>query len=302
MKQILAYVPAESDPFGIHREMVAALVFYRPEGTAVVAHSLMRAFALLKRCDQVYLQKTSPNNIWLALAGRILGKEVILYVHEPLSTEERVKKGVGRTKAWAVTTFQRVETFLVTKLLTGNPANIEYHGKPLVYAPLLLQPSRGVKAWPHRQPNILYFGRLDREKYFEEFRELQLSTTVVATSNLNITRDLPLVRPVSDPEKINAFESHQFVWCVQRHSFTQSAVVLDALRYGCCCLLRSADPLTKLLNPSEFIAIPPDFGTAEVDVAIKRYKASHPNGPSQESSFNQLCGQAAHDLHWQPNL
>jgi hypothetical protein len=298
MKQLLAYVPAESDPFGIHREMVAALVTYSPAERMVVAQSLRQALALLHRVELVYLQKTSPKNIVLAIVARLIGRAVVLYVHEPLSTAERVTKGVRLRKAWAITTFQRLETFLASRLLSGNPANRRYHNKSLTYAPLLIQPVGRVRAWSERSSQILYFGRLDREKYFEELRNLRLPVTVVATLNLNITHDPPPVKPVSDQDKRISFESHKYVWCVQRHSLTQSAVVLDALRYGCCCLLREDDPIAASLNASEFILIPSNFNRSDIVGALNRHEAAYPLGPAQESSFDRLCGQAAYDSFW----
>jgi hypothetical protein len=302
MRKLLAYVPADSDPFGIHREMVAALASYRPAGTIVVAHSLRQSLLLLPRAELIYLQKTSLKNVILATMARLMGKPVALYVHEPLSAAARVMKGVPGPKAWAVTTFQRLETFLANSLLTGNPANLRYHGKSLAYAPLLIQPVGPVKPWGERGPQILYFGRLDREKYFDEMRALSLPTTVVATSNLNIAHDPPPVKPVSDDEKRDAFESHQYVWCVQRHSLTQSAVVLDALRYGCCCLLREDDPIAASLDASEFVSIPSNFKRADVVKAIRCHAAAYPRGPAQHGSFDRLCGQAAHDRFWRAIL
>jgi len=299
---LLAHLPKGSKGSGAHYELVEALIKYHGLSHSRITTSWREFLAQLRWAQVVYFQKSGLSNIFLALLSRLAGRRTILYLHEPLTTSQRRNKGVPWLKAHLITVFQRVETRVMHELFTGNAENRFFFGQPLRYAPLLLTKGPTPGDWGRRSSALLYFGRLDTEKYYDEFRRLSLKKKVVATQNLNIKDNEHPVAKVSVDEKEMLFSRHRFVWCVQRHWMTQSAVVLDALRYSCCCLVREDDPITTKLLPSEYIPIPKSFTSEQIADAIRVYEEHYADGPILDGSFAQLCGVDAYRRHWKSLL
>jgi hypothetical protein len=300
---LLLYLPVKIQGSGGHDEIVAAISEYARPWPVCISGSLGSGLFQLKDCRAVFFQKTTLSNIPMALVAACLRIPRILYLHEPLSILQRRRKGVPWPKACFVTLFQVVEVFFMTRLLTGNPANSRFCGRPLNYAPLVFPAVKtSVLDWNLRNGNVLYFGRIDNEKYFDEFQKLPFKKTVVATSNLNVRDYAGPVGSVSYEEKKEFFQSHRFVWCVQKNSLTQSAVVIDAVKFGCCCLLREGDPIRERLPRSAYVEIPSDFDFRNVVSVLDAYTDIYPSGPEVSDTFSFLCGQHAFDEHWRDLL
>ena len=171
-------------------------------------------------------------------------------------------------------------------------------GKNIRYAPLLLI-ERKVSPifWASRSRSVLYFGRLDTEKYFNEFKVLSIDKEIVATMNLNIRSYSGEITKLSISEKDQLFQLYRFIWCVQRSYVTQSAVVLEALKFRCVVILSADDPLCGLLDSSEFIALngPEEFELLENK--IDNYSINFPDGPTGVS-FSSISGKKAFDNYY----
>jgi len=300
---LLLYLPPKLRVSGCHDEHVTAIAAYANPWKVCIASQLVNAFRQLCECRAVFFQKTALSNLPVALLAVWLRIPRVHYLHEPLSVFERRKKGVPLFKAVMITFFQVIEIRFMTRVLTGNPDNKVFSGRKLIYAPLLLSDMDTKKSdWLPRKKNLLYFGRLDQEKYFDKFMGLPLENTVIATSNLNVKNYVGPVLPVSYEEKKKHFESHRFVWCVQKNSLTQSGVVIDAIKFGCCCILRRGDPICEKLHPSAYIEIPSDFTIEDVLFGLCNYNKMYPTGPECGDTFSQLCGQHIFDQYWRPHL
>jgi hypothetical protein len=300
---ILLYLPEKLRASGCHDEHVTAITDYAQPWPVCIASGFGSALPQLVECRAVFFQKSALSNIPLALVAAWHRIPRILYLHEPLSVLQRRQKGVPWSKAVLVTLFQAIEVRCMNRLLTGNPANKKFNGRPLDYAPLLLPPvDKPPTDWRSRRGHVLYFGRLDREKFFDKFQDLPLDKTVIATSNLNVSNYDGPVLPVSLEEKTQHFQTHRFVWCVQKNSLTQSGVVIDAIKFGCCCILRQGDPIRDKLHSSAYVEISIDFKIDDVLFALKSYTEMYPSGPVSADNFSQLCGQHVFDQYWRPLL
>jgi len=298
----LLFLPKYSSTNDCHKEIIDAILQYAKTSRIRACGSLLSAIKEINSSRIIYFQKSSLKNIPIAIFALILGKKRILYLHEPLTISQRRQKSVPLIKSILVTAFQLVETRLMSSLLTGNKLNTSFYNRALTYAPLLLPEFFVKNQWQRRSNNILYFGRLDYEKLFHEFTKLNTEKTICATSTLNILKKEYEIASVTFEKKSEIFQNHRFVWCVQRNSLTQSAVVIDAIKFGCCCLLRDDDPMTKILHPSEFIRIPLNFDTVIVNQRVQEYLYKNTTGPVQPSSFTNLCGQLAYNKFWKIHL
>lgn len=300
---LLIYLPKRPRSNGGHDEIVDAIGEYAKPWTVRIAGDMVTARRDLAESRAIYFQKTALSNIPLAIFAAIQGKPRILYFHEPLTFAQRRQKGVPWLKALFITLFQKIEVILMSRLLTGNPKNTIFSGRTLGYAPLLFPANdKNMPNWLHRKGLLLYFGRLDTEKFFEEFRRMLIQKTVIATSNLNIQNYDGTVSYIDYDSKRDFFQSHRYVWCVQKNSLTQSAVVIDAIKFGCCCILRHGDPICNELDPSFYFTIPLDFDEKIVAAALQKYEEAYPKGPDGEKSISKFCGQHAFDKYWRPQL
>lgn len=300
---VLLFLPINPQSNGGHDEIVSAIEQYARPWRVHIAEDIGSARRHSAECRAIFFQKTALSNIPLALLAAIRGIPRILYLHEPLSVAQRRQKGVPWFKAVLVTLFQMIEVGFMNRLLTGNPKNKNFNGRTLKYAPLLFPPvDKPTPNWSCRKGFVLYFGRIDKEKFFEEFQKFSLQKTIIATSNLNIQNYEGPVSHISVEEKREQFQSHRFVWCVQKHSLTQSAVLIDAIKFGCCAILRHGDPICEMLHPAAYVTLPEDFNEESVISTLQEYEKTYPKGPDNTEGFSKLCGQDAFDQYWRPQL
>ena len=295
---VLLYCSDKNLEQSVHLEIAEAISAYHGNACNVIRTSMIDVVRSLPSFKILYIQKSSFKNLVILLFSRILGVYTILYVHEPLTVRQRITKGVPFVKAVAVTFFHLFEVMLPNTLLTGNPNNKNYRLRALRYAPLLYIKPKIQIDWSTRVNDILYFGRLDSEKYFKDFEQLSVARKVIATSNLNIPASKYSISRLSRQDKDDILSAHKYVWCVQKHNLTQSGVVLDALRSGCVLLLREFDPLINIIHTSEYISIPIPFDSDVVLDKISDYERRYPTGPIEDSSFDSLAGPAAFKKYW----
>ena len=294
----LLYCPDKNLKESVHFEHCEAINEYHGNPSNVIESSMLNIIRSLSRFKVLYIQKSSLSNIIILLLSRILGVYTILYVHEPLTLPQRIKKGVPFIKAATITLFHFFEVLLPNILFTGNPNNKVYRMRRLKFAPLLYTRTNNQNHWSARAEDILYFGRLDREKYFEDFEKLIVARKIVATSNLNITNSRYEVLHLSRHDKDAILSAHKYVWCVQKDNMTQSGVMIDALRSGCVLLVHESDPVTQFIHTSEYIPIPVPFDSGIVLNKISDYERRHALGPVGDSSFDNLAGSTAFEKYW----
>lgn len=300
---LLIYVPNNGQKSGAHKEHALAISLYMLPRPSRIATSPIQALFGIKGCRGIFFQKSALSNIPLAVLASVLRIPRILYIHEPLSVRQRILKGVPWRKAAIVTFFQVIEVLLMSRLFTGNQRNKLFFGRSLEFAPLLMPPTfEAPTDWSSRQDEILYFGRLDRLKYFETFQRLGLPKNIIATSNLNIENFDGPIEAITSEKKRALFFNHKFVWCVQRDFLTQSGVVIDALRFGCCSIIKKGDPIGDYLDPSAYLEISGEFSDAEVVDAIDAYSKKYPDGPVISEDFSNICGKNAFNIHWGPRI
>jgi hypothetical protein len=201
-------------------------------------------------------------------------------------------------KSISVSLFHFFETILSKTLLTGNINNKIYNGRQLYYAPLLFELNKTLTIYTQRKESIMYFGRIDNEKYFNEFYNLNIEKSIYGTSNLNIKNFKKKISFYSQDEKKNIFNNYKFVWCVQKNDFTQSAVIIDALRYGCCIIISETDSIIHKLNHSCYITVPHNFNVEIIINKINDYHKKFVNGPECNNELMQIAGKIAFEKHW----
>ncbi len=296
---LLVFCP-EADPLiSPHFEISNAILVYRSGAHDKVVTNLFDLLRHIPKYRNVLFQKTWPGNLIMMPILRLIGRHITYYVHEPLSFQNRLRKGVPPAKAAAVTLLHRLELPFCHRLLTGNPQNTEYFSRQLAFAPLLFPPIQGYSHWSRRSDKILYFGRLDEEKMFSDFSKLNMLKRVVATANLNVEDPPYRIRSYSVFQKNTFFIFSKFIWAVQKHNFSQSGVVVDALRSGCVLIINQSDPLTRVLHPAEYIAVSTPLDEAEIKRAIERYNSDFPEGPGNRRTFERIAGPEAYRRHWE---
>ncbi len=295
----LLYSPLNSGAHGEHLLAVAA--YWKATSAVQIVHSFAQAVLKLWNSKLLFVQKSGVPSILLLLLCRLMGRQSLLYLHEPLTVSARRKKGVPVARAILITMAHVVEASLATRVLTGNPNNRVFARKQMYFAPLLfLQPESSRRDWRLRRRAVLYFGRADSEKFFAEFRQLEVESIIVLSRNLNIRGlDLP-TKQYSCEERNNLFFGVRYVWCVQRNSLTQSAVLLDAIRFGCCAIVSANDPVCARLGPGWFIEVPVPFDSDVLKARIAAYEEANPTGPPSDDTFSRLCGAAASATYWDP--
>lgn len=296
---LLVFCPETNPRISPHFEISNAVLAYRSGANDKVVTNLFDLLRHLPKYRNVLFQKTWPGNLIMMPILRLIGRHITYYVHEPLSLQNRLRKGVPPAKAAAVTLLHRLELPFCHRLLTGNPQNTEYFSRKLHFAPLLFPPIEDYSHWSHRSDKILYFGRLDEEKFFSEFNNLNLPKRVIATANLNVGDVSYFIRSYSVNQKNKFFCLSKFIWAVQKHNFSQSGVVVDAIRSGCVLIINQSDPLTRSLHPAEYIAVSTPLDEAELKRGIERYNSDFPEGPGNRGTFERIAGSEAYRRHWE---
>jgi hypothetical protein len=232
------------------------------------------------------------------LSAKILGKNTILYIHEPLKLQARLAKGVPLLKSILIFIVHCFESLLPDKVLTGNKFNRKYWHRNLIFAPLLYQKNNNDICWTDRKSNLLYFGRLDSEKYFNEFMSLNIKKEIIATANLNINETAIPIKRLTANDKNNIFLNHKYIWCVQKNNFSQSGVLLDAIRFGCVVIISESDPIKDKIDSSRYIALPSVFDEKLIEDLIKLYEFQFPLGPKNDDLFSEFGGLDAFEKYW----
>jgi hypothetical protein len=284
-----------------HQDWVNAFVEYCPKKCTIVS-DLFTIFTQIEDCDIIFLPKSDIRNICILILSKIYRKKTILYIHEPLTLAARLSKSVPFFKAVLIQIYHLLETPMSSSAITGNIRNKRYCGKNLGYTPLLmpsLEIDCGRGSWVDRSDKTLYFGRLDSEKCFTELNSSGLPVEIIATTNNDISSYPGVIKRVSDADKRNIFLRHKFVWCVQKNDFSQSAVMLDALRHGCCLILRKGSLLCGQLHDSTYISVDIKFSMDHVQQAVMTYQKNYPFGPKGIDSVSRLSGRSQYLKHWE---
>ncbi len=295
---ILIFCPEINPNNSPHYEHSLAISKYHGNKLNIVYANLLGAITQIFKYQTIYFQKTSILNIPLLALARMLGKNSILYLHEPLKLQARLRKGVPLLKSLLVSTVHCFESLLPNKILTGNELNRKYFFRHLIFAPLIYQEAVISLNWTDRKSEVLYFGRLDSEKFFREFSSLNIKKQIIATSNLNINEAAIAISRFTIEEKNSIFLNHKYVWCAQRNNFSQSGVLLDAIRFGCVVIISKSDPLKELIDPSRYIALPSVFNEEIVNNLIESYEFQYPLGPKNDDFFSKFGGADAFENHW----
>jgi hypothetical protein len=216
----------------------------------------------------VYSQSTGVASLLVMPAARLSGKRIVHYMHEPTSLKHK-RMNTPPVKSLAMQAVQWFEMRVASCILVSRPELIDQAVKvfgasrkkfalgPLLMTEVSLPPSDA-------RNRITYLGRIDEHRFFSEFLEQVPALAARGFRPTVLTGDTGTFERyrASLPPELEIFAERNFpeelktrvvsetlcLWNPKRGAISQSAVTVDALRYGVAVLLTESDPFYDKLR------------------------------------------------------
>jgi len=316
--KLFVYSPVDS---AVHRMHMDALCSYASDqgivATSTAGRPSVAAFSAVRGTKTV-VWSTGLWNLLAVPLLRLLGSEVLYYLHEPSTFKTKVERGNGIVKSALWQVVQRFDVRLATTVLVSRQELADratsVYGVDLdkiELAPLILPPPLpSAPASGTDRSRITYLGRIDERRYLQEFlaqaagfaaqglRPTILTSHVHALTELDID---PVVDVIATPnfteeQKAAVLNETALVWNPKSYAIAQSGVTVDALRYGCQIVLTEGDPECRALSDAG-IAVELDDSLV-LDLSEVQHTA-HVCGVAK-GLFEERFGSQAFTTHYLP--
>lgn len=268
----------------------------------------------------VYSQSTGMASLLVMPVARLRGKRIVHYMHEPTSLRHK-RMNTPLIKSIIMQAVQGFEMRVASVTLVSRPELIDQamsvFGVPrhkFALGPLLMTAVTLPAAGP--RDRITYLGRIDEHRFFTEFLEEVPALAARGFRPTVLTGDTATFDRYREklPEGLEVFAERNFpeelktrvvsetlcLWNPKRGAISQSAVTVDALRYGVAVLLTETDPFYHKLRDAG-IAI--DFHSARAgDFAVLEEIDLDVMQATAVRLFSEEHGLAAFERHYLPEL
>jgi len=305
---MVIYLPAKKSK-GHIQHCMALKEYYSDYGDVYYFEGVSISLFLKALRDRtIFVQTIDFLNPLLFLVLRLLGVNVIYYLHEPGGIKEKFDKGDSIIYSLLVYAVQMMEVVFANTVMIGRERSKselkDVYGRfcsKFKFCPLLYLSCSSVNE-SCREYDIIFVGRLDERRSLKEFIDISGFRKVLLTSGI-LNHHVDDVRvydkiPFTEEKKKQLMLNAKCSWNIYSVPYNQSGNTVDALRYGCYPIISNYDPYASKLKPYGCVV---DCCDDINDTLLLLINSWNQNVAEElRSLFSTLGGQLAFNQYWLP--
>lgn len=224
---------------------------------------------------------------------RLMGKKIIVVIHEPGGITQRLRKGDSYIYSLFVTL---IEIFLIFATIKVTP-NKKNSSKSLFFAPLLLENKKICKITNKDLNKVLYLGRKDKRRSFDLF----MNNSLRAKNKHLRFAVFPSKKQFTFEQKIKLMKKVFVVLNLYKVNHNQSGVTIDSLSFGRPIIISEKDAFSELIIKNQLgVVIPSDQISIEsINSAIEEINNNRKKySKNINKIFNREFGFDAFKKYW----
>lgn len=210
--------------------------------------SLSALFRKSQRGDHIIFWSLGIGFVFSPLF-RFFGRKTVYVYHEPATLVERIRKSNEVIRSLLTAILLKAYVPLFCKVLVPNADNAHRHGLPFVRLPIRPTPlTSGPKRAAGAPLHVVFLGARLATRGVDLFGKLETSGVEGCGGKVQFSH-FPGPAGYTEADKVTLLqEGRCVVWNVFNVPYNQSAVTLDALKYGLPMLASDFEPLMEDLT------------------------------------------------------